>query len=52
MRKDVVENQAVSHEAARAIYGVVIGDDEPLDVEGTRAQRRDALLRDIELAMR
>ncbi len=43
--KDVVENRAVSPEAARAIYGVVVGADEKLDIESTRrlrAERRDA----------
>lgn len=48
VRKDVVENLAVSHDAAREIYGVVIGGDEQVDVEATRtlrAQRRDALRR-------
>jgi N-methylhydantoinase B len=43
--KDVVENGAVSREAAREIYGVVITDDERLDTEATaklRADRRAA----------
>ncbi len=43
--KDVVENRAVSREAARAIYGVVVAADEKLDIEATRrlrAERRDA----------
>jgi N-methylhydantoinase B len=43
--KDVVENRAVSREAAHAIYGVVVTPDEKLDLEATkrlRAERRDA----------
>jgi N-methylhydantoinase B len=43
--KDVVENRAVSRDAARAIYGVVVTADEKLDIEATRrlrAERRDA----------
>jgi N-methylhydantoinase B len=43
--RDVVENGAVSRDAARDIYGVVITADERLDVEATkrlRAERRDA----------
>jgi N-methylhydantoinase B len=43
--KDVVENRAVSAAAARDIYGVVVGADEKLDIEATRAlraARRDA----------
>jgi N-methylhydantoinase B len=45
VHKDVVENRAVSREAARAIYGVVVTADEKLDSEATRrlrAERRDA----------
>ena len=45
VRKDVVENRAVSREAAREIYGVVVAADEKLDIESTRrlrAERRDA----------
>jgi len=43
--RDVVENRAVSREAAREIYGVVVTDDERLDAEATkrlRAERRAA----------
>jgi N-methylhydantoinase B len=43
--RDVVENLAVSPDAARDIYGVVVTADEKLDVEGTRklrAERREA----------
>jgi N-methylhydantoinase B len=43
--KDVVENRAVSREAARAIYGVVVTEDDRLDLEATRrlrAERREA----------
>ena len=45
VHKDVVENRAVSREAARKIYGVVVTADEKLDSEATRrlrAERRDA----------
>ncbi|MDQ1345632.1 MAG: N-methylhydantoinase [Pseudomonadota bacterium] len=45
VHKDVVENRAVSREAARKIYGVVVTADEKLDREATRrlrAERRDA----------
>jgi acetone carboxylase gamma subunit len=41
----VVENRAVSRAAARAIYGVVVTDDDKLDLAATttlRAERRDA----------
>ena len=43
--RDVVENGAVSRDAAREIYGVVVTADERLDLEATkrlRAKRRDA----------
>jgi N-methylhydantoinase B len=43
--KDVVENRAVSADAAREIYAVVVTEDEKLDLEATtrlRAERRDA----------
>jgi N-methylhydantoinase B len=43
--KDVAENRAVSREAAREIYGVVVTEDEKLDAEATarlRADRRAA----------
>jgi len=43
--RDVVENRAVSREAAREIYGVVVAPDERLDLEATRrlrAERREA----------
>jgi N-methylhydantoinase B len=43
--RDVVENGAVSRDAAREIYGVVVTADERLDLEATkrlRAERRDA----------
>jgi N-methylhydantoinase B len=45
VRKDVVENRAVSRAAARSIYGVVVTESEQLDLEATRrlrAVRRDA----------
>jgi len=45
VRADVVENRAVSREAAREIYGVVIGEDGALDERATarlRAERRAA----------
>lgn len=45
VHKDVVENRAVSREAARKIYGVVVTADEKLDSDATkrlRAERRDA----------
>jgi N-methylhydantoinase B len=43
--RDVVENRAVSRQAAREIYGVVVTEDEQLDraaTERLRAERRDA----------
>ncbi len=43
--KDVIENRAVSREAARSIYGVVISENEVFDAEATkalRAERRNA----------
>jgi N-methylhydantoinase B len=43
--RDVVENRAVSRDAAAAIYGVIVTADERLDLEATkrlRAERRDA----------
>jgi N-methylhydantoinase B len=43
--RDVVENGAVSRDAAREIYGVVVTADERLDLEATkrlRGERRDA----------
>ncbi len=45
VRTDVVDHRAVSIAAARAIYGVVIGDDGTLEAAATRAlraERRDA----------
>jgi N-methylhydantoinase B len=45
VRRDVVENRAVSRAAAREIYGVVVDADDHLDVAATkrlRAERRDA----------
>jgi N-methylhydantoinase B len=41
VRLDVVENRAVSPEAARAIYGVVVRDDGSLDADATRTLRAD-----------
>jgi N-methylhydantoinase B len=43
--RDVVENMAVSREAAREIYGVVVTADEKLDLDATRklrTERREA----------
>jgi len=48
VRVDVVESRAVSREAARDIYGVVIGGDGTLDARATqqlRAERRAARIR-------
>jgi N-methylhydantoinase B len=45
VREDVVENRAVSRDAAREIYGVVIGEQGAIDLETTRqlrAERRAA----------
>jgi N-methylhydantoinase B len=45
VRRDVVENRAVSRAAAREIYGVVVDADDCLDVAATRrlrAERREA----------
>jgi N-methylhydantoinase B len=48
VREDVAEGRAVSREAAREIYGVIVRDDGSLDLEGTtreRAERRAARVR-------
>jgi N-methylhydantoinase B len=41
VREDVVENRAVSRDAAREIYGVVIGEHGALDLETTRQLRAE-----------
>jgi len=41
VRDDVVENRAVSRDAAREIYGVVIGEHGALDLETTRQLRAE-----------
>jgi N-methylhydantoinase B len=41
VRDDVVENRAVSRDAAREIYGVVIGEQGALDLETTRQLRAE-----------
>ena len=49
VREDVVENRAVSREAAREIYGVVVAEDGALDAKATarrRAERRAARVKE------
>jgi N-methylhydantoinase B len=41
VREDVVENRAVSRDAAREIYGVVVGERGALDLETTRRLRAE-----------
>jgi N-methylhydantoinase B len=50
--KDVVENRAVSREAARAIYGVVVKDDETLDATATTALRAKVRARRVRAGTR
>ncbi len=47
VREDVVENRAVSIEAAREIYGVVLRDDDLLDARATEALRAERKARRV-----
>jgi N-methylhydantoinase B len=48
VREDVIENRSVSAEAAKAIYGVVLGSGNEIDLEATRrlrSERRSAFVK-------